>query len=89
MLFLYPAPQEVTMWMKDTPVSLDMVFIRADGRVHRIEANTEPLSETIVRSKGGVAAVLELAAGSSARLGLKGGDRAVHPLLDTTQDEMN
>ena len=77
MLFLYPRSQEVTMWMKDTHVSLDMVFIKADGGVHRVEARTEPLSHAMIRSRGAVVAVLELAAGSADRLGLKAGDRAV------------
>ena len=75
MLFLYAASQEVTMWMKDTGLSLDMVFIRADGQVHRIEPHVEPLSERIIASRGAVVAVLELAAGSAKRLGLKVGDR--------------
>lgn len=74
MLFLYSQSQEVTMWMKNTGVSLDMVFIRADGQVHRIEAHVEPLSERIIPSRGAVVAVLELAAGSAERLGLKVGD---------------
>ena len=59
MLFLYPASQEVSMWMKDTHVSLDMVFIKADGMVHRIEAATETaLTGTVVPSRGDVVAVL-------------------------------
>ena len=69
MLFLYPRSQEVTMWMKDTRVSLDMVFIKADGGVHRVEMHTEPLSQTIIPSRGDVAAVLELAAGAARGLG--------------------
>jgi uncharacterized protein len=84
MLFLYGVGQEVTMWMKDTCVSLDMVFIRADGRVHHIEAGTEPLSQTVVPSRGAVVAVLELAAGSAQRLGLRPGDRVAHPALART-----
>jgi uncharacterized protein len=43
MLFFYDTPQEITMWMRNTYIPLDMVFIRADGIVHRIEARTEPL----------------------------------------------
>jgi uncharacterized membrane protein (UPF0127 family) len=78
MLFLYPSSQEVIMWMKDTQVSLDMVFIKADGIVHRIEACTTPLSRMVVPSRGNVAAVLELAAGSTERLGLEPGDRVEH-----------
>jgi uncharacterized membrane protein (UPF0127 family) len=69
------------MWMKNTYLSLDMVFIRADGVVHRIEAYTEPRSETIIPSNGAVTAVLELIGGDAARLGLKPGDRIVHPIF--------
>ena len=78
MLFFYPAPQEITMWMRNTYIPLDMVFIRADGTVHRIEARTEPLSEDIVASRGDVAACLELAGGAAQRLGLKPGDKVEH-----------
>ena len=81
MLFPYGAPQEITMWMRNTYVPLDMVFIAADGRVHRIEERTEPLSERIISSKGPVLAVLELAGGSAQRLGLRPGDRVVHPMF--------
>jgi hypothetical protein len=78
MLFFYETPQEITMWMRNTYIPLDMVFIRADGVVHRIEARTEPLSENIVASKGDVTACLELAGGAAERLGLKPGDRVEH-----------
>ena len=78
MLFLYPARQEVTMWMKDTSVSLDMVFIKADGEVHRVEAHTQPFSQALICSRGDVTAVLELAAGSAQRLQLQAGDRVMH-----------
>lgn len=83
MLFPYGKPQELTMWMKNTYVPLDMVFIRADGVVHRIEARTQPLSERLITSKGPVTAVLELAGGAAERLGLKPGDRVLHPLFKT------
>lgn len=78
MLFPYTPPQEITMWMKNTYIPLDMVFIRADGIVHRIEARTEPFSEKTIASNGNVAAVLELAGGAAQRLGLKPGDKVVH-----------
>lgn len=83
MLFPYGRPQELTMWMRNTYASLDMIFIRADGVVHRIEARTEPLSERIIGSGGPVSAVLELAAGEAARLGLKAGDLVVHSTFKT------
>ena len=81
MLFPHRPPQEAAMWMRNTYIPLDMVFIRADGIVHRIEARTEPMSERIIASEGPVAAVLELAGGAAGRLGLKPGDRVRHPLF--------
>jgi uncharacterized membrane protein (UPF0127 family) len=81
MLFPYEPPQEATMWMRNTYISLDMVFIRADGIVHRIEPGTEPFSERVIPSEGDVSAVLELKAGVANRIGLKAGDKAVNGLF--------
>lgn len=85
MLFPYGEPQELTMWMKNTYISLDMVFIRADGTVHHIAEGTEPFSETVISSRGDVTAVLELIAGSAARLGLKSGDKVLHAHFGTAK----
>ena len=79
MLFPYPVPRELTMWMKNTYIPLDMVFILPNGIIHRIEVRTEPLSETVISSGAQAAAVLELAGGAAERLGLKAGDRVLHP----------
>jgi uncharacterized membrane protein (UPF0127 family) len=79
MLFTYDRPREVGMWMENTHIPLDMVFIRADGVVHRIEAWTEPFSRKTISSRGDVLACLELAGGAAERLGLKPGDRIEHP----------
>jgi uncharacterized membrane protein (UPF0127 family) len=81
MLFPHGTPQELTMWMRNTYISLDMVFLRADGTVHRVEERTEPLSDRIIGSQGQVTAVLELAGGWARRHGLKPGDRVRHPLF--------
>jgi uncharacterized membrane protein (UPF0127 family) len=81
MLFFYDTSQDITMWMRNTYIPLDMVFIRADGVVHHIEARTEPLSENIISSRGRVVACLELAGGAAERLGLKPGDRVDHKLF--------
>jgi uncharacterized protein len=81
MLFLYDRPQPAAMWMKNTFIPLDMVFIAAGGAVHRIEANTEPFSTAVISSEGDIIAVLELNAGEAARIGLKRGDQAIYPGL--------
>ena len=78
MLFAYPKSFEITMWMKNTYISLDMIFIRKDGRVHRIEKGTEPFSERVIASQGDVSAVLEVVAGVADEIGLKPGDRIEH-----------
>jgi uncharacterized membrane protein (UPF0127 family) len=83
MLFPHEAPREVTMWMRNTYIPLDMVFIRADGTVHRIEKRTEPLSERVISSQGPVAAVLEIAGGTADKLGIKPGDKVRHPYFAT------
>ncbi|HWP25048.1 MAG TPA: DUF192 domain-containing protein [Xanthobacteraceae bacterium] len=81
MLFDFSPEQEVLMWMKNTYVSLDMIFIRADGRILRIAENTEPLSERTISSGGRVRAVLEVVAGTARKLGIAPGDRVAHPLF--------
>ncbi len=81
MLFFYDTPQDITMWMRNTYIPLDMVFIKADGVIHRIEARTEPLSESIISSQGNVVACLELAGGAAERMGLKPGDIVRHKLF--------
>ena len=79
MLFVYPEAQYVSMWMRNTYLSLDMVFILPDGRVHRIEKRTEPHSERIIESGARIGAVLELVAGTAERINLKAGDKVRHP----------
>lgn len=81
MLFDFNPEQEISMWMKNTYVSLDMIFIRADGRILRIAENTEPLSTRIVSSQGPARAVLEVVAGTAQKYGIRPGDRVGHPLF--------
>lgn len=81
MLFPYGPPQTITMWMRNTYIPLDMLFIHADGTIARIEVNTEPLSERIIDSGVPVSAVLELAGGAAERLGIKPGDKVSHPFF--------
>ncbi|MGI9381999.1 MAG: DUF192 domain-containing protein [Methyloligellaceae bacterium] len=78
MLFIYETAQPIHMWMRNTYISLDMVFITSAGSVFRVERNTEPFSERIIDSGGDVLAVLEVAAGTANRLQLKPGDKVLH-----------
>jgi uncharacterized membrane protein (UPF0127 family) len=78
MLFTSDPPRESSMWMRNTYIPLDMVFIRADGTVHRIAERTEPHSEEVISSNGPVAGVLEIAGGSARKFGLKPGDKVRH-----------
>ncbi|MEJ2117440.1 MAG: DUF192 domain-containing protein [Alphaproteobacteria bacterium] len=75
MLFIYAKPHEVKMWMKNTYISLDMVFVRENGTVLRVERDTEPFSLRTIESGGPAIAVIELLAGSADRLGIKSGDK--------------
>lgn len=75
MLFVFPAPLFASFWMKNTYVSLDMLFVRADGRIVNIAANTRPHSTEPQLAIEPVSAVLELAGGTAARLGIAAGDR--------------
>lgn len=79
MLFPYAEARNLTMWMRNTYIPLDMVFIRADGTVYRIETRTEPLSERVISAGAPVTAVLELAGGAAERLGIRPGDKVRHP----------
>ncbi len=79
MLFLYPEPQQVQFWMKNTPMSLDIVFVRAEGTIARIAARTTPFSEDMIPSGEKVRAVLEVKAGMMHQLGVRVGDRLRNP----------
>jgi uncharacterized protein len=81
MLFDFHQEQPASFWMKNTYIPLDMIFIRADGRILRIAENTVPLSEALVTSGGPVRAVLEVNAGTARKLGIAAGDRVAHPIF--------
>ncbi len=81
MLFLYQPATEVAIWMKNTLLSLDIIFIDAAGRIIRIEPRAVPLSETSMRSGGPVRAVLEINGGMTQDLGLNVGDRVAYAPL--------
>lgn len=79
MLFIFPQPARVGFWMKNTLIPLDMLFIRADGRVDSIAANATPLSLKVIESQGEVPWVLELKGGVAKRLGIAAGAQVSTP----------
>ena len=81
MLFDFGEPQEVTMWMKNTVLALDMVFISKDGHIVSIKKNATPFSLATIPSGGEVLGVLEVNAGTAARIGAKPGDTVVDPMF--------
>ena len=78
MLFRFDQTRQVLMWMKNTPLPLDMLFIDPKGIVVGIASDTTPFSEAIIASPGPVRYVLELNAGTAARQGISVGDMARH-----------
>ena len=81
MLFDFRVEAPVSMWMQNTYIPLDMLFIRKDGVIHRIEAMTEPMSTRTINSGAPVLSVLEINGGLAGKLGIRAGDRVVHPLF--------
>ena len=75
MLFDYHQEQQASFWMQNTLIPLDMIFIRPNGTIARVAANTVPLSEAPVGVEEPVTAVLELRGGRAAELGIREGDR--------------
>jgi len=84
MIFDWGTPRESSMWMRNTLAPLDMVFIAADGRIHRIAERTVPLSFSPVDSRGPVRATLELQGGITERQDIRVGDRVLHRMFGTT-----
>jgi hypothetical protein len=81
MLFVYGQPKAISMWMKNTYIPLDMLFIDARGRIQQIVEQTTPHSLDLIRSDEPALAVLEIAGGEARRLGLHAGQRVSHPAL--------
>jgi uncharacterized membrane protein (UPF0127 family) len=82
MLFDFATERPVMMWMKNTYLPLDMIFISRAGKVVGLAENTEPLSEKIIPSGAPAYGVVEVNAGTAARIGLRIGDSVRHPLFD-------
>jgi len=82
MLFDFFSDQPVAFWMHNTYISLDMVFIRGDGRIIRVAENAKPQSDSLIPSGGPVRFVLEVIAGTARKLGIKAGDRVAGAVFD-------
>src|SRR5688572_6890603 len=86
MLFVFQQPQPLAFWMKNTHLSLDIVFIGAAGRVLNVASDTRPYSLEPIRSDGEAIAVLEVLGGTARSIGLRPGDPLTLPTLQTTGD---
>lgn len=78
MLFIYPKAQRIAMWMKNTILPLDMLFVAADGRITNVVENTTPQSLHTIESRGPVLGVIELKAGMAKQLHIQAGARVEH-----------
>ena len=78
MLFIWPQPHEVAMWMRNTYIPLDMLFITGTGRIVHIARNTTPHSLDVISANRDVLAVLEIGGGQAERLGIAEGDMVRH-----------
>ena len=75
MIFPLSRPEMATFWMKNTLIPLDLIFIRSDGRIANIAANARPMDLSLIAASEPVTAVLEIAGGRAAELGIRAGDR--------------
>ncbi|RMB04914.1 hypothetical protein BXY39_2485 [Eilatimonas milleporae] len=87
MIFVFPEAKQASFWMRNTLIPLDIIFVRRNGRIANIIENAEPETLSSRPSKGRVIAVLELAGGQAAELGLKPGDMVRHHLLGNLADD--
>ncbi len=81
MLFDFKMTDQVIMWMKNTYIPLDMLFITKAGQIINIARNTKPHSTDFIPSAGPVRAVLELPAGTARKLAIRAGDTVIHPMF--------
>ena len=75
MMFTWESDTNISMWMANTVLALDMVFIKSDGRVHRVHENAVPFSRENIPAGAPIRQVLELNAGTAERIGIKPGDK--------------
>jgi len=84
MLFDYKTPMVATMWMRNTFIPLDMLFVDAQGRIVNIRERAVPESLDVIAAAAPVRAVIELNGGTAARLGIAPGDQVQHPIFGNT-----
>ena len=85
MLFDFGQPKAAAMWMKNTYIPLDMLFIRSDGTIAYIAENTVPKSLDVIGVREPVRAVLELAGGTTQKLGIRAGNLVYHRIFKTAE----
>ena len=85
MLFVYDAPAELTFWMRNTLIELDMIFADELGRVTHIHSRAQPLDETLIPSNGPALVVLEINGGLAEAMGLDVGSEMRHPAFDQSR----
>ena len=81
MLFVYQRPEQVSFWMRNTLIPLDMLFAGADGVVRRVHAEAKPLDETLIPGGNDIQYVLEINGGLAERLGIEPGTEMRHPRI--------
>jgi uncharacterized protein len=81
MLFDFKRPTVATMWMRNTLIPLDMLFVDAKGKIVNIEERAVPESDAVISAAAPVRAVIELNGGTAARLGIASGDRVIYPIF--------
>lgn len=82
MLFLFEAAEPQSFWMRNTHLSLDLIFVGPDGRILNIAERATPYSDAAIRSAGPAVAVLEINGGLARELGIAPGDRVTHPRIN-------
>jgi uncharacterized protein len=87
MLFEFPKIEKRAFWMKDTMIPLDMIFIAEDGTIQHIHHMARPLDRTHITSESPVKAVLEINGGLTDTLGIKEGDKVIHPIFRNQLEE--
>ncbi len=87
MLFVYDRPQRATFWMRNTLISLDMIFAAPDGTILNVHSNAIPRDETVIDGGDGVQFVLEINGGLADRLGIEPGDSLLHPSIAQEADK--